>query len=205
MAEAVARGAGGLAIETLSGAAILPHLDRLAALRIAVFRAFPYLYEGDAAYERDYLTTYARSETAAIVIARDGGRAVGASTCLKLEDAPAAVQAPFRAAGFDIGEVFYFGESVLRPAYRGRGAGVAFFEAREAHARAAGARIAAFCAVDRPADDPRRPEDYVPLAAFWTKRGYTRRPDLACTMTWREIGAAEETPHRLTFWLKTLA
>lgn len=205
MAEDLGRRAGALTIETLSGAAILPHLDSLAALRIAVFRAFPYLYEGDEGYERDYLATYARSAGAAIVIARDGDSAVGASTCLPLADAPEDVQAPFRAAGIDIGTVFYFGESVLRRDYRGQGAGVAFFEAREAHARAKGANLAAFCAVDRKADDTRRPADYVPLDAFWTKRGFTRRPDLACTMTWREIGAAEETPHRLTFWTKTLA
>lgn len=197
--------AGRLVIETLSGTAILPHLDSLAALRIAVFRAFPYLYEGDPAYERDYLATYVRSATAAVVIARDGDRPVGASTCLTLEDAPEQVQAPFRAAGIAAGELFYFGESVLRPEYRGQGAGVAFFAAREAHARAAGARIAAFCAVDRAADDPRRPAGHVPLDGFWTRRGFIRRPDLACTMAWREIGAAEETPHRLTFWLKALA
>ena len=32
-----------ITLETLSGAALLPHLDEVAALRIAVFRDWPYL------------------------------------------------------------------------------------------------------------------------------------------------------------------
>ena len=45
---------------------------------------------------------------------------------------------------------------------------------------------------------------YVPLDAFWTRRGYTRRADLACAMAWRELGDADETAHRLVFWMKSL-
>src|SRR3712207_8363574 len=56
--------------------------------------------------------------------------------------------------------VYYFGESVLLPAYRRRGIGHAFFDAREQAALEYGFRIAAFCAVERPADDPRMPPDY---------------------------------------------
>ena len=33
-------------LEILSGAALLPHLDDVARLRIAVFRDWPYLYDG---------------------------------------------------------------------------------------------------------------------------------------------------------------
>ena len=61
---------------------------------------------------------------------------------------------------------------------------------------------AAFCSVLRPADHPDRPAGYRPLDAFWRRRGYVPRPDIACTLSWREIGQAEETPHRLSFWLK---
>ena len=49
-----------ITLECLSGAALLPHLDAVAALRIAVFRDWPYLYDGDAAYEREYLDAYAQ-------------------------------------------------------------------------------------------------------------------------------------------------
>ena len=36
-------------------------LDNLAALRIEVFRDFPYLYEGSTEYEKEYLKTYSLS------------------------------------------------------------------------------------------------------------------------------------------------
>ena len=35
--------------------------EELAALRIEVFRDFPYLYEGSLEYEKEYLNTYSQS------------------------------------------------------------------------------------------------------------------------------------------------
>ena len=196
---------GALRIVTVTGAELRPHIPALARLRIAVFRDWPYLYDGDQAYEENYLTIYANSPRAAIVLALDGAEVVGASTCLPLADETDNVQAPFRAAGIDIGRVFYFGESILLRAYRGSGAGVRFFAEREAHARAVSiCDFAAFCAVRRPADHPAKPADAVPLDNFWRKRGFTPYPHLSCTMDWKEVGAAEETPHQLAFWLKSL-
>ncbi|CAG4928326.1 unnamed protein product [Acidocella sp. C78] len=194
-----------LPTRTLRGAAILPHLAALARLRIEVFRAWPYLYDGDEAYERDYVATYAASERAAIVIASDGETIVGASTCLPLSDEDEPMQAPFRAAGIDPASVFYFGESVLLPAYRGRGIGVGFFREREAHARSVSdAAYAAFCAVIRDEADRRRPADATTLDAFWRKRGYAPVPDLVCRMRWRERGGAGEVENRLQVWMKPL-
>ena len=84
-------------------------------------------------------------------------------------------------------------------------AGVRFFEEREAHARrVSDCDIAAFCAVQRAADHPARPADAVPLDAFWRNRGFTPYPALTCEMSWKEVDAAEATPHRLAFWLKSL-
>lgn len=191
-------------VETVTGAAILPLLPELARLRITVFREFPYLYEGDLAYEQSYLRVYAEAPAAAIIIARDDGKIVGASTCLPLTAETPNVQKPFRDAGMAIPRIFYFGESVLEAAYRGRGIGVKFFEAREAQARAHGYGITAFCAVQRPADHPARPKGYQKLDDFWRKRGYTPHPELVCTMSWREVGADRETEKLLMFWSRNL-
>jgi GNAT superfamily N-acetyltransferase len=116
----------------------------------------------------------------------------------------APVRRSFEAAGLDPARFCYFGESVLLPGYRGRGAGVRFFIEREAQARRQGLRFATFCGVRRDADDPRRPEDYVPLDAFWRRRGYAPQPDLTVTFDWKEPGEAAETPHLLSFWIKDL-
>jgi GNAT superfamily N-acetyltransferase len=95
---------------------------------------------------------------------------------------------------------------VLLPEMRGQGVGVAFFAEREAHARAVSTcDYAAFCAVQRPPDHPARPADYQPLDNFWTRRGFTRRPDLHCEMSWRDLGDAAETRKPLTFWVKSLS
>ena len=186
------------------GDEITASLPAVAALRIAVFREYPYLYDGTLAYEEEYLANYAASPQSLVVIARDGETVVGAATAMPLalhgEGAP-----PLVAAGYDPASVYYFGESVLLPAYRGRGIGHQFFDHREAAARRFGFSLAAFCAVVRPDDHPARPPGYMPHDAFWTKRGFSRRPELLAHFSWRDVGDTEETSKPLVFWTKELA
>lgn len=190
-------------IKIVHGDAVTPHIADLARLRIAVFRAFPYLYEGSEDYEASYLATYAKSPESLFVLALDEERIVGASTGVPMTDASREFKAPFVDAGMDPEKVFYFGESVLLSTYRGRGLGVRFFEEREAYAR----RLdrfdwCAFCAVERAENHPLRPADYVPLNDFWKKRGYQQRADLSTMLAWQDIGEAQETEKPMTFWLK---
>ncbi len=192
-----------LRYEELRGEELRPHLRELGELRIAVFRDYPYLYDGDLGYEAEYLEIYAKSALSLVVLLREGGRLVGATTCLPLRDESPEFQAPFLAAGIDLGEVFYFGESIILPPWRGRGTGAEFFRLREKHAREAGPfRYTAFCAVDRPDDHPRRPPGHRPLDAFWGRLGYEKRPGLACELSWKELDEDAPSPKRLTFWLK---
>lgn len=192
-------------IHTFNGAGVAPHLDAVAALRIEVFREWPYLYDGDAGYERGYLATYANSPESLFVLAFDGADVVGASTGIPLADEVLAFQRTFREHGIDVGQVFYFGESVLRQAWRGRGLGHRFFDEREAWARRLGRfSMTAFCAVERGADDPRAPAGHRANDLFWNKRGYRRQDDMFCELDWRELGQALPTTQRLRFWLRTL-
>jgi len=194
-----------LRIEDLSGDALIARLDDLAHLRIQVFRAWPYLYEGDAEYERTYLKRYAEAKTGYIAVAYDGDTAVGAASALALEEETQTVQAPFIKAGIDMAPIYYFGESVLLPQYRGQGVGVDFFRRREAAARRHGKTICCFCGVQRPADHPMKPADYVPLDAFWRKRGYHQRPDLRSSFSWKDIGDDAATEKPMIYWMRKLA
>lgn len=192
------------AIARFRGVAIAPYLEDVARLRSAVFRDWPYLYEGDDAYERDYLAAYAASPDSLFVLAIDGDTVVGAATGLPLAHDTAAFHAPFMQRGIPVGEVFYCGESVLLPQYRGQGIGHAFFDQREAHARSLGRfRWTAFCAVDRHPDDPRRPRSHRGNEAFWRKRGYHRQPGMTMRLDWNETDGGE-TEHAMTFWMRPL-
>lgn len=193
-----------LRIETVTGDTLLPHVPALARLRSAVFAEWPYLYQGKPDDEARYLRHYMEGHGAAIILACDGDAVVGAATCQPMTETHGPVRATFEAAGRDPSGYAYFGESVLLPAYRGQGAGVAFFTAREAHARSLGLSFATFCAVVRNAQDPRKPSGYVPLDAFWQKRGYTHHPELSCVFDWTEVGDTRSSPHALSFWLKAL-
>jgi GNAT superfamily N-acetyltransferase len=190
-------------IERVVGAAIVDHLPAVAALRIAVFREYPYLYAGSEAYEREYLAAYTGPDCL-VVLARDAHRVVGAATALPLVQHSEEVQPPLAAAGYSPDRVFYFGESVLDRAYRGRKIGDAFFEHREAFARERGYAVAAFCAVVRPDGHPRRPAEYQPLARMWERHGFRMRADVTATFSWRDLDDADETPKRMVFWIKEL-
>ncbi|MDH4557219.1 GNAT family N-acetyltransferase [Pseudomonas sp. BN417] len=192
-------------IRLLQGAAIAPHIDDLARLRLTVFREFPYLYDGTLEYEARYLATYAESPESLFVLALDGERVVGASTGLPMADETEAFQRPFRERGWDPQRIFYFGESVLLPEYRGSGLGVRFFAEREAYARHLGRfEHCAFCAVERPADHPRRPPGYQPLNEFWARRGYHHHPELRTEYHWRDLDEQSESAKPMSFWLKEL-
>ncbi|WP_176597884.1 MULTISPECIES: GNAT family N-acetyltransferase [Sphingobium] len=192
----------------MTGAALLAALDALAELRITVFRAFPYLYDGSGeagrAYERDYLTAYANSPGALIAGAYAGDRLVGAATAAPMTDHAAEFAAPFRTCGMDIGQIYYFGESVLLPEWRGRGIGHAFFDRREAKARELGFAMTSFCAVVRPPDHPARPAGYAPLDPFWRGRGYAPVEGLVGQFDWKDVGDDAETSHPMQFWVKRL-
>ena len=192
-----------IAVRPLTGAEVGAALGDLAALRIAVFAAYPYLYDGDAAYEAEYLAEYAAAADAVLVAAFDGDRIVGAATAAPMIHQKAEFREPFAARGLDVDRLFYFGESVLLPEYRGLGVGHAFFDHREAQAKACGANAACFAAVIRPEDHPARPSSYVPHDAFWTKRGYALVPGLVTSLAWKEHGEADESFKAMQYWLRS--
>jgi len=191
-----------LAFRSYVGADAGAVLDRLARLRIAVFRDWPYLYDGDLTYERRYLDLYT-APRAIVVGAFDGDVMVGAATGMPLTDHDQEFTTAL-AGSAPLDRIFYCAESVLLPDYRGQGAGHAFFDLRETHAGSLGLTRSAFCAVQRPTDHPARPADYQPLDAFWRKRGYQPVEGAIAHFAWKDLGTAGETEKPLQFWMKRL-
>ena len=192
-------------IESLTGEAMRAAIPALARLRVTVFRDWPYLYDGTMSYESAYLRRFAASEDSVVVAAYDGDTIVGAATGAPLGDHAEDFAKAFEGDAFDITRIFYCGESVLLPAYRGQGLGHAFFDGREAHARALGRFThITFCGVVRPDDHPLRPANYRPLDDFWMKRGYRKADGLTTTYAWKDIDEAGESAKAMQFWLKAL-
>jgi hypothetical protein len=198
---------GTLTIKRITGSdgTLESHLKDLAQLRIEVFRAFPYLYDGSLDYEMSYLETYTACPESIVVLVLDGDLVVGATTGLPLDAETPEFQKPFMDAGYDPSRIFYCAESVLLPAYRGKGVYPKFFEEREGHARSM-ARFdsCAFCCVERPENHPLRPEDYVPLDRIWSRFGYEKHPELRTSYSWKDVDETQESDKPMVFWLKSL-
>lgn len=181
---------------------IIPAIPDIARLRIRVFHDWPYLYDGTMADEEIYLSHFADSEQACMAVTLSGGEVVGATTAQPLDDAHEDFRKPFTDRKIPTGKIFYFGESVLLPQFRGQGIGHTFFDLREAAARDRGAWATAFCAVRRPEDHPLRPADYSPLDPFWLSRGYVRHDELVCSFRWKDVDTDEETAKEMVFWTR---
>lgn len=194
-----------ISIQRYSGEQLGQYIDALAALRIEVFHAFPYLYQGTLEYEAQYLKTYQQSERALVVIAKHGDKVIGAATGLPLSEECEAFQRPFIDREMPLDKLFYCAESVLLPEYRGRGIGVAFFDLRLAHARELGGfSHATFCAVQRPCDHPLKPAGYQGLEGFWRNRGFAPLEGATTEFAWQDIDQDKETNKTMQFWLKAL-
>lgn len=194
-----------LTIKTIIGPEAPAYGEALARLRISVFREYPYLYEGTMEYERRYIQRYLECPECLFVLVFDGDAVVGVSTAIPMEHECDEFKTPFSQQGYDVNDVFYFGESVLMPQYRGQGIGHRFFDERERYARSLGRfNLMTFCAVERPADHRLRPANYRPHDAFWGKRGYVKQPALKTSFDWKDIDQPMETLHTLTFWTRAM-
>jgi len=187
--------------EQALGSDIEKLIPALGELRIRVFYDFPYLYEGSTEYEENYLQIYTKNPLSIAFVVFDGEKAVGATTGMPLNAESGEIQQPFIERGLNIDEIFYFGESILLPEYRGRGLGHLFFDVREKHALENGFLTTAFCSVVRPEDHELKPADYRSNNEFWTKRGYQQQ-DYSCRMSWLDRNETQETEKELLFWIK---
>ncbi|MBC7478658.1 MAG: GNAT family N-acetyltransferase [Pseudorhodobacter sp.] len=191
-------------VRVLGSDEIGAHLEEIATLRQAVFREWPYLYDGSLEYERQYVASYRDHPGALVVGALDGGQLVGASTSTPMEDLSAEFAAPFSALGIPRNGVLWGPESALLPAWRGQGIGHRFFALREAHARAMGRTHVAFASILRPDDHPLRPPAARTNDAFWRRQGYAPLAGFVVEFGWKDVGSAVETVKQLQVWMKAL-
>lgn len=195
-----------LTFETHIGKEARKILDDLAELRIEVFREYPYLYDGNIDYERKYLGRYFSSKNSFLHLARHDGELIGATTAIPLIDEDPMVKDAFgNFKDYPLDSVFYFGESLVRAAYRGNKLGERFFNEREAFAiRFPSIRFTTFCAVIRDPNDPRKPAGYRSPESLWRRRGYSAVENLKTHFEWKELGEKQMGKREMQFWLRPL-
>jgi len=190
--------------QLLTGAAITDALNDLATLRLDIFPEYPYLYQGRREDELTYLATYAEAPDACVTLAYDGLTVIGAATGMPLIQEDAQMLDAFAGTTIALGEVYYVGELLFRPAYRNRGLGQKLLERLENHIRSLGRFRTLTCAtVERPEDHPLRPRDYIPISRFLARTGFVRLPGVTTHFIWRESDGVKRD-HLMQFWIKDL-
>ena len=191
-----------LRVQTWQGQQISEVFEELANLRIQVFKEYPYLYLGSIDYEKKYLTRYTESELSFLIGVWDQKNLIGASTAMPLVDEEDFIQKPFLENKWDLNQIFYFGESLLLPKYRGQGFGNLFFDSRESFALKNQFSVTSFCSVIRPENHALKPLQYRPHDEFWKKRGYKKHPELLTEFQWQDTDQNHETSKQMQFWVK---
>lgn len=174
-------------------------------MRLKVFFEFPYLYEGNADYEKKYLETYFKAKHSFVFLVEDNKKIVGATTGIHALEEEESFRKPFELCGLNPEEIFYFGESVLLPEYRGQGLGKKFFEERETYARSLPfIKYLSFCAVVRPENHPLKPTDYKPLDPFWKSMGFSTVQGLVTQYEWKDRDEELQTKKSMQYWIKKI-
>lgn len=192
-------------IVEVTGTKIKPFLAEVAKLRIKIFREYPYLYEGDMEYEKNYLERYVNSPDSVLLVAQDeNSRIIGAATGNSLVREVDEIKQPFLDNNWKIDEIYYFAESVLLPEWRGYGIGKEFMQRRIDYAkRNMEIKYLAFCGIER-GDDYLVPPTYRNPEFLWKNFGFEKHPELVSWFSWKDIGDKEEKKHPLVYWIKKL-
>ena len=59
-----------------------------------------------------------------------------------------------------------------------------------------------FCAIER--SQPKTASDYLPLNAFWRKRGFTEHPEISAPLMWKDADEKKPSEKLGRFWIKNL-
>ena len=198
--------------QLFTGPEILPHIDALAKLRIQIFREYPYIYDGDMAYEQHYLNKFVSAKDSFIAVLFESekqqnpqkdNKVIGALTGLPLSLEDTHLKKPWRDGQQKIENIYYFSEILLLPEYRGKGLGRKLFEQGEAWvADKKSFAYFTLATVIRPNDHQLRPTGYQSLDPFWQRLGYQPRYDLIATIPWQDLNEAQESHKPMLFWEK---
>ncbi|MBP6386663.1 MAG: GNAT family N-acetyltransferase [Pseudarcicella sp.] len=190
---------------TFKRPAITDIIEDMAGLRIDIFKEYPYLYDGNLEYEKDYLNTYSQSENAIIIAIFVNGLLAGAITGLPLSEEVDEFKNAFLNNGLTIDNVFYIGECILLPQYRNMKLSKLLFDELEwLIKRKHIYNTICFSTVERSENHPLKPDDYLNNDLIWQKKSYVKHENISCTFEWKDIDKNESDAKKMIFWSKEL-
>ncbi|AIT09265.1 hypothetical protein LO80_04300 [Candidatus Francisella endociliophora] len=189
----------------LKGLEIDKFLNDVIDLRIKVFREYPYLYDGNLEYEREYFKDFIKDSTARVILVKDADKVVAVATSIALSNAHLCddTHKPFVEKGYDVERFYYYGEIMIDQDYRNQGISKQIYQLREKEAKSLGFDKLCFATIIKDSDNI--PADYFDPNKMWKSMGFVERLDMRVECSWPKIqadGSTKEQTSGLNFWIK---
>lgn len=196
----------GIRFEQARGAEIQRYIPDIIRLSDSFYSLYPYLYDGIQSNEEFYLRLYARWPDTLAIMVFDKDKAVGYAIGGPIKDLPTPVrQETFQAYGYSPETVFLLGEIVLLEPYRGRHIGTKMVQQIESFAKdVVKCNAITLMQINEDFVEMPKPKNYQNGEKFFLKQGYKPYKNFYFDIGWRNIGDAEESTHRLFYWIKPL-
>lgn len=185
------------------------YIDLVSQLRITAFKEYPYLYEGNLDYEREYMGGYTADMQAMITIATLDGKIVGVATGIPLvsnSDIVKDAKATFETHHLNPQDYYYYGEVIVMPEYKGNGLAKKLFDAQDEKIKEWGYKHTCILTVMRDENHPQKPIGYKLTDSVWAKMGFFKMA-LKANYHWPTIKPDQsvvECEHEMQFWQKNL-
>lgn len=199
----------GLSIEILIGKDSNDYIEKISQLRIEAFKEYPYLYQGELAYEKQYVRGYTTDSKAMIAIAKLDGTIAGISSGIPLiseSEIVSDAKKIFSAQKINISDYYYYGEIIILPEFRSQGNASKLYSAQDELIKSWGFKYACILTVVREEDHPLKPKDYKSPDKMWEHFGFFRN-NLTTKHHWPTIQSdmsVVDIDNILEFWTKKL-
>lgn len=183
-------------IKVAKGHEVAQHINEFGQLRLDYFRGYPYFYDGDHVFEREYLQNYASNPKTLLILSQNG-----ALMGCPLRDMSNHYK-PFLHSKMPIEEMYYLGEFVFEPGTEREELQVEMYQKFEEEVRKMGYSQIALYEIATEENDSREPKGYVSIEKLWEKMGFIKQSGIVLEVYWEEQGV--EKLHHLVGWIKKI-
>lgn len=199
-----------ITVEIHVGKDAAEYIDYVSQLRIDIFKEYPYLYEGELEYEKQYMHGYTTDKKSMIAVAKVNGELAGVSTGIPLisdSEIVADAKNVFAKQNVEVGDYYYYGEVIVLPKFRGHGITTKLYSEQNQLIQEWGFKHVCILTVVREENHSLKPKDYKSPDGMWKHLGFFRN-DLTIDYHWPTIHpdkSVKDVNNTLEFWTKNLS